>query len=489
MSLTKGLFLIAGAAVSLNSVAVAAEPVTRDEVRALVAQMLADSETRSSLQGSGGTGGYDKKFFLASPSGDFRLNFSGYGQFRYTLNFRDDDNRNTAGGFPTAGDDFNPGFLVRRAALQFDGNVIDPALMYQVRISYDTSLDSSTTVTPVDPTDPAAGVTIGSTSSVDSRLQFDDVFFRYNIGNGWYIKWGQFKLPFIKEELNSENFTMSADRGMVNLYFTQDRSQGVELGYENDNWWLAGAISDGINTDNTPFGSTFNNTNDIALTGRVEYIFAGSRDQLKDYTSKQDENLAAYIGGALHWQHQNNDPSVTNPARPVNSPANRSIFGLTVDGQVEGSGLSLYVAGVFGYTRARNVVIDSDGDGIGNFTDSRNLSDWGVTVQGAWRFMEKTEIFVRWDGLFLDSDRNLVDRDQFNFITFGFNHYFAGHAAKLTLDCVMATNHTVGLTNSPNSAWFGNTNVINLNSSDATGLLGTAKGIEAAVRLQAQVMF
>ncbi len=57
MSLTKGLFLIAGAAVSLSSVAFAAEPVTRDEVRAMVAQMLADSETRSSLQGSGGTGG------------------------------------------------------------------------------------------------------------------------------------------------------------------------------------------------------------------------------------------------------------------------------------------------------------------------------------------------------------------------------------------------------------------------------------------------
>ncbi len=494
MSLTKGLFLLAGAAVSLNSVALANAPVSKDEVRAIVAEMLADAETRSSLQGSGATAGYDKKFFIGSANGDFRMNFSGYGQFRYTLNFRDSSNEDEtgsgddryAGGYPTAGDEFNPGFSVRRAALQFDGNVINPDLMYQVRISYDTRLESTSTV-EVDSGGDFAGTS--TSTSVDSRLQFDDIFFTYRLGNGWYVKWGQFKAPFLKEELNSENYTMSADRGMVNLYFTQDRSQGVALGYKNDNWWLEGMISDGIRTSNTPFGDTFNNTNDIALTGRVEYLFAGTREQLKDYTSKQDENLAAYIGGAIHWQHQNNDPSKTAFNRPIGQPANRSILGFTVDGQVEGSGLSLYVAGVFGYTRARNVQIDADLDGVADGTNSENFGDFGVTVQGAWRFWEDTEFFTRWDGLFLDDDRNLFDRDQFNFITFGFNHYYSGHAMKITLDCVLATNHTVGLTNSPNSAWFGNSNVINLNSSDATGLLGTARGVEAAVRLQAQVMF
>lgn len=498
MSLTKGLFMLAGAAASLSSVAVAAEPVSRDEVRAIVAQMLADSETRSSLAGSGATAGYDQKFFLASANGNFRMNFSGYGQFRYTLNFRDSGNEdNTIGqginpdtgepnqGYPTGGDDFNPGFAVRRAALQFDGNVIDPALLYQVRISYDTSLVDSQSVSFDPEADPTTVVT--NESSVDSRLQFDDIFFRYNFGNGWYIKWGQYKLGFLKEELNSETYTMSADRGFVNEYFTQERSQGVALGYESPEWWLEGSISDGLRTANTPFGDTFNNTNDIALTGRVEYIFAGTRDQLKDYTSLQDENMAAYIGGAIHWQYQNNDPSVTNSARPIGAAANRSTMGLTLDGQIEGSGLSLYVAGVYGFSDFRNVVTDQDADGVADGFDDQDISDFGVTVQASWRFMEKTEVFVRWDGLFLDEDRELDDRDEFNFITAGINHYFAGHAAKLTFDGVVATNHTVGLTNA-NSGWFGG-NVINLNSADATGMLGTAKGVEVALRLQAQVMF
>lgn len=482
MSLTKGLFVLAGAAISINSVAFAAEPVSRDEIRAVVSEMLADAESRSSLLATGGTGGYDGKFYVASANGDYRLNVSGYGQFRYTLNFRDKANGTDGRTFPTGGDSFNPGFAVRRAAVQFDGNVVNPNLLYQVRVSYDTKINSTQTVN-VDPDDPATFTGVSSGNANDSRLNFDDIFFTYKLGNGWYVKWGQYKLPFIKEELNSETYTMAAERGPVNSYFTQDRSQGIELGYITDEFWFGVDLSDGLRTSNTSFGSTFNNTNDIAITSRAEWIFAGTRDQLKDYTSKQDENFAGYIGGAIHWQYQNDDPSVTgngSGANPNTNPRNRSTLGYTVDAQIEGSGLSLYAAFVGGYSRFRNT-------GALGAQTSNNVNDFGVVVQGAWRFLEKDEIFVRWDGLFLDRDRGLSDRKEFQFITTGWNHYWSGHAVKTTVDFIFATNHTVGLTGNT-SGWFGG-NVINLNSSDATGLLGTARGFEGALRFQAQVLF
>lgn len=471
--------LVAGAAAAQP--VSGAPTVTRDEVRAIVAQMLADADTRSSLSEAGAVAGYDRRFFIASADGRFRLNVSGFGQFRYTLDLRDRANEEAPGGYPTAGDDFNAGFAVRAAKVRFDGHVIDPALQYVVRLSFDTSIVRTQTVTFDPDADPTTTVT--NTNSDDARLRFDDVLFRYAFTgkDGGYIKWGQYKLPFLKEELNSETFTMSADRGFVNVYFSQGRSQGVSVGYEDASWWLEGAISDGIRTANTPYGSTFNKTNDLALTGRVEHIFAGTRDQLKDYTSLPDESFAAQAGGAVLWQYQNNDPSVTSPDRSTGKAANRSILGVTIDGQLECHGWSLYAAGVMGYTDLRNVV-QSDGT-----TDDQTLTDWGVTVQGAWRFTEKCEAFVRWDGLFLDEDRNLSDRDEFSFVTFGFNHYFAGHAAKLTIDCAMSTNHTVGLTRST-SGWLSG-NVINLNSADATGMLGTARGLETAIRVQAQVMF
>ncbi len=477
MSLTKGLFVLAGAAISINSVAFAAEPVSRDEIRAVVSEMLADAESRSSLLATGGTGGYDGKFYVASANGDYRLNVSGYGQFRYTINFRDNQN----GAFPTGGDTYNAGFAVRRATVQFDGNVVNPNLLYQVRIAYDATIVDTQTVN-VDPDDGTpTGVTEGNTTA--SRLNFDDIFFTYKLGGGWYVKWGQYKLPFLKEELNSETYTLATERGPVNSYFTQDRSQGIELGYITDEYWFGVDVSDGLRTLNTPFGSTFNNTNDVAVTGRAEWIFAGSRDQLKDYTSKQDENFAGYIGGAVHWQYQNDDPSVTGDgtaANPNTGPRNRSTLGYTVDGQIEGSGLSLYAAFVGGYSRFRN-------NGAPGAQTTNDLNDFGGVVQAGWRFLEKDEVFARWDGLFLDSERGISDRRQFNFITAGWNHYWSGHAVKTTVDFIFAVNHTSGLTGET-SGWFGGS-VINLNSSDGLGLLGTGRGFEGAVRMQAQVLF
>jgi hypothetical protein len=68
-----------------------AEPWSqRDEVLAIIGEMQADAETRSSLMQSTASN-HDGKFFLASPDGAFRLNVGGQLQFRYNLNFRTDD--------------------------------------------------------------------------------------------------------------------------------------------------------------------------------------------------------------------------------------------------------------------------------------------------------------------------------------------------------------------------------------------------------------
>src|SRR5262245_15113259 len=54
-----------------------------DEVRAIVAEMLAEAEARSSSL-AGASAGYDAgQFYMASDNGDFRLSISGFLQFRY----------------------------------------------------------------------------------------------------------------------------------------------------------------------------------------------------------------------------------------------------------------------------------------------------------------------------------------------------------------------------------------------------------------------
>jgi len=87
MSQTKKISLLAFAGIALGVAGGAS--ANNDEVRALVAEMLADADTRSSLLMSGGNAGHDGKFFLADTDGNFRLNVGGQVQFRYIANFGD----------------------------------------------------------------------------------------------------------------------------------------------------------------------------------------------------------------------------------------------------------------------------------------------------------------------------------------------------------------------------------------------------------------
>jgi hypothetical protein len=134
MKKTLLLSLLAGAAMS--NVALADDQgVSRDEVRAMVADMLADADTRSSLLQGGGVAGYDKGFVVRSPDGNYSLKINGLVQFRYVANyrntegdagvFRDVDSSNDTTGDVVRGDDFNGAFQLRRVNIDFSGNLIN----------------------------------------------------------------------------------------------------------------------------------------------------------------------------------------------------------------------------------------------------------------------------------------------------------------------------------------------------------------------------
>ena len=64
MGQIKGFVVLAGAALSLSSGAFAQQ--STDEIRAVVAQVLNDAESRSSLL-AGGDAGHDGRFFIGQP--------------------------------------------------------------------------------------------------------------------------------------------------------------------------------------------------------------------------------------------------------------------------------------------------------------------------------------------------------------------------------------------------------------------------------------
>ena len=276
----------------------------------------------------------------------------------------------------------------------------------------------------------------------------EDAWVQYNFGNGWKLRWGQFKLPLLREELVSSARQLAVERSAVNSFFSQGRWQGIELNYEQEDWRLSVAFSDGLQTANTDFNSPAES--DYAFTGRFEYMMAGTWSRFADFTSRQGDDFASLIGLAAHYQRSRN---TGNPA-----DVDTDLFQYTVDLSLEGDGWNAFGAFIGRYT-------DSD-----SLAGGMNFHDFGAVVQGGYRIAPETEIYARWDALFLDSDRNLDD-DDVHFLTFGLNQYYAGHAAKVTIDLVWALDETPGVVDT------------------GLGFIGSMEQNAIALRMQIQLLW
>ncbi|MFN7019770.1 MAG: porin [Phycisphaerales bacterium] len=312
-----------------------------DQIRATVAEVLADIEARTSLLDSSATAGHDERgFFLAGADGKARLYTSGLIQVRYILNFRND-----AGGTQ---DEFDGGFQNRRTQLVFSGNVSE-----QLSFRVQTELKS------------------------DGSAELKDAYAQQKFESGWAVKVGQFKPPLLREELVGDLTQLAAERSVVNSVFNQGRSQGVEINRESDTWRLAVSFTDGLSASNTDFDSP--KEADYALTSRVEWRAAGDWKQFKDFSSWRGSDFAAMLGGAFHYQS----------GSTFGNAVDVDILEYTFDLSVEGDGWNGYAAFV-----GRN---QSD--------DLADYNDYGLIVQGGVLVTSQVELYARYDLVLADSDR------------------------------------------------------------------------------------
>lgn len=447
--MSKKLILLAGAAASMGFTGVAlaeAEAtgaLSADQVRAIVAEMTADAETRSSLlQNAGGAGHDGKGFFLASPDNRFRLNVEGQVQFRYIANFRDDQDGTV--------DDFEGSFQTRRTKLTFQGHVFEEELYYNVQGAFDRS---------------------------GGNFALEDAYVGYDFGNGFKVRWGQFKLPFLREELVSSKYQLAVDRSVVNEVFNQDYSQGIEVAYEADMFRVMGAFSDGFGSRNTDLEDMsadpgtlrgeFAGEADWAFTGRGEFLVAGDWGQFKDFTSGQGSEFGLMLGAAAHYESTANVPGV-NDVR---------IFRWTLDASAEFDGFNLFGAFIGSHPNSNVDSIDDP-------------DDYAYLIQGGVYLSEDFELFGRWEQFLLDDD--FTSNDDFKAITVGFNYYMYGHAAKFTMDVVWYFDETSGIipfTDENDELVPGR---ISANTGRGIGLLsspGEAGEDQVAVRAQFQLLF
>jgi len=339
-----------------------------DEIRNLVHDVLADADSRTSMLQRGLTAGRDKSFFLASADNAFRLEIAGHVQVRFAYNGQS--------GGPI--DDHRWGFENRRTKLKFEGHVLDESWTFQV---------------------------IGAFLGIGGTFFLDTGYITKTFDNGVAVRVGQFKPPFLREELISSSRQLAVDRSLVNEEFNQGRAQGIEVGYKNDVFGIKGSYHDGFRSRGTAASAE---TTEFAFTARAEWLAAGSWGQFEDFTSWSGDELGVLIGGAIHYE-KDEYGTAAGPEEET--------FSWTVDGSVEFGGAHLY------------------GAVVGRHLEVAGADQVGVVVQGGMFFVpDDWELFARYEL----GDLDIAGSENLNIVTVGVNRYFAKHALKWTTDVGVA---------------------------------------------------
>ncbi len=407
----------------------------RDEVKALVKEVLSDADTRASLQGTGATAGYNKGFFIASEDGKFLLQLGGRLQARYIANTR---NSQPGGGGSGAPADHNveTGFEMRRTQVWFKGNIGSPKIGYFVRLS---------------------------ANSNTSAVGVDYAYLNYKWSDNLTFTGGRFKAGFSREELVSSGAQMAVERSAVNEAFNVGFTEGIEAAYTTNLVRVTGGVNDGARSGeiggqaaptaaNAGFlpgtaGNSFqNDTTNYALTGRVDVKLLGDWSSWNEYQSWSGQERSLFVGAGVHFQDSRINQNAWLTPDPAGGAPGRNYDFLmwTTDIGYKANGLSLFAS-----ANGHHGMSGGSPQSTQVNTNGGQFSDYGFLAQaGYFVIPDVIEPFIRYEYLTFDRSRNediavagapnAGTAHDMNIITAGYNWYFKKNDAKFSLDVVWA---------------------------------------------------
>ena len=385
------------------------------EIRELVNDVLADSETRSSLQGTPLTAGWHHGFFIGSADGNFRLEVSGEIQARMALNNQPSANRVPPNDSPSS----EYGFEMRRVKLGFDGNILDPSWTYKIRMGFNQN-------SPITQTSEISQNTVNT-------FVLEQAYIRKDFGNGFSITSGQWKSNFNYEESVSSTDQQFVERTLINQYFNTKWIQGVQLEYQTANVRANINYNDGGGNRNVGVASLSNDPGmnvEWATAGRVELKLAGEWKQFREVMSFRGSDDGIQIATAYNWQRGGSNNGLNGDFVGNSEGVNLSY---TADFNARFSGASFFAAflGNTFYSRP---------DG------AAPVNSYGAVVQGGYFLSEDVELAARWEWLNVSggtTDINsgsdpgrasAINAQHFSIYTVGANYYISKNEIKLNGD-------------------------------------------------------
>ena len=372
-----------------------------EHIRTVVNDVLADADTRANLQGDGATSGYNKGFFIRSADGKWSMKMNGQIQARYMFNHADDQINDY-------------GFEIRRLKLKFSGNIVDKTWKYKITVINQRDTQGN--------------------NGNSNTMYVEDAWIQKSLENDWYVKVGQFKAPFLREELVSSSAQLTVERSMINNQFTYGWTQGIELGTKSDNFWLRGMFTDGPNSANRQSQGL---NDQMSITARADYILSGSWSDWKTMTGYgAGSDMSAIIGAAFQWY---NTSDRTNNTNEYGGARGQRSYGFTVDASVGNDQWTAYTAFVWA------------DNSNGGFNPDTNHS-YGWVVQGGVMVAEDWQVFGRYElsdihgynqgnavyantqNPFAALNNDGMRTGHNSTLTVGFNNWIAGKNLKWTTD-------------------------------------------------------
>lgn len=349
-----------------------------EQIKGLVQDVLADADTRASLQGNGATSGYNKGFFIASPDGNFKLTMNANMQFRFGWDHRDQPVTNS-----TESDLF--GFTNQRTALIFKGHAFDPSITYFTQLMW--------------------GPTYASTLL--------DAWVGKTLDGGWSVKAGKFRMPFTREMLVGYTQQLAVERSLMNYYLGIGRSQGLQAKYQGDNLRVTAAAFEAFESIAGtgalgPWGNTYDS---IAFAGRVDYLASGSWGDVKNYTAFAPSETSVLFGAAVAY--------ATLDQSLIGGSGQQHDFRFTADATANFDGGSVAAAFVLAN-------LGEDPLGVARERDTA----MGFSVQGAMFLDDDLQGYARYEW----ANSQYAGDDDMSIVQAGVNYYVHGQNVKWTTD-------------------------------------------------------
>lgn len=336
---------------------------------------------------------WGKRLNLVAQDGSFALKFG----FRFQTLYDGRYNLET--------DEYEDALLVRRARLKFDGWAIDPSIVYKVELAVSNRDHRS-----------GHADEFGNTANIVL-----DAVAKWNFSKGWYVWYGQTKLPGNRERVISSQNLQFVDRSLVNARFNLDRDVGIQLRHKNSNdqfrQILAISLGEGRNV------ITRNPQSGYELTGRLEFLplgtFKGKGDYVgSDIQRESTPKLSIGITGDLN-------------VNAVRSRGNLGGFNVDAGGEYIASDIKSFIADMMFKYNGISAMSEFAARSVDRNTDMFGTGT-GFVFQAGYLFPSNWEIASRFTTINADDNQN-VFADQRE-ITLGVSRYISGHDLKIQSD-------------------------------------------------------